>query len=386
MKNQTISKQFLAIFITLVSLSPALAFGQVFYSQPDTTPPWVTRWVVTNITPFAATINWSTDEPADAMIEFCPTWSHCNNFTPLVSGYTIDHTINLSRLSPAKRYYFWMYSRDQFGNLRVYGYKTFTTAWVPPVISPTPSPTPAPTSTPLPTPFPSQTPIPTPDVAPPWPLKWSVTDITPYTATVNWTTNEPSDAMVESCTSWVHCGNFTPLSPALSIDHQINLSGLSSYTRYYFWMYSRDASGNQLAYGYKTFTTAWVAPVISPAPFPTPVPSSTPTPTPYPSQSPVPGPDVTPPWVVRWSVLNITANSARVEWITDEAANGQVEYCPSWVNCAVFTTLTNDNSTNHSAELTGLIANKRYYFWMYSRDAGGNLRIYGYKTFSTLWQ
>jgi hypothetical protein len=243
-----------------------------------------------------------------------------------------------------------------------------------------------PTFTPYPTPFPSQTPVPTPDAYPPWPTKWSVTNITPYTATINWTTNEPSDSRVEFCTSWMHCGNNTPTVSELTLDHHVNLSGLSSYTRYYFYMYSRDAAGNLMTYGYKTFTTAWIPPVTSPTPLPTPFPTPVPSGTPYPSQSPVPTADTTPPWVIRWTVSNITTTSAKIEWITDEPANGQVEYCLSWMNCSNFTPLTNDNSTYHSATLTGLSAGKRYYFWMYSRDIGGNLRIYGYKTFYTAWQ
>lgn len=386
MNKSAFFRSLLLISLVVILLMPALVSAQTFYVQPDTTPPWVSRWAVTNITPFSATINWSTDELADGMVEFCLTWSHCNNFTPLVPGYTIEHTINLSGLKPATRYYFYMYSRDQFGNLRVYGYKTFSTAWVPTSPSPTPLPTPGPTLTPWPTPFPTQTPVPTPDVTPPWPTNWSVTNITPYSATINWTTNEPSDSKVEFCTTWAHCGNFTPSISALTTNHQINLSGLMPYTRYYFYMYSKDLSGNQMLYGYKTFMTAWVPINASPTPFPTPLPSPTPRPTPYPSWSPIPTPDVTPPWVIRWTVSNVTTTSAKIDWITDEPSDGMVEICPTWVNCAVFTSRTNDNSTNHSAIVTGLTPAKRYYFWMYSRDLAGNLRVYGYKTFYTAWQ
>ncbi|MDO8496138.1 MAG: hypothetical protein Q7S43_01650 [bacterium] len=385
MKN-CIVKYLVVVTLASISLIPVMAAGESFWTSPDTIPPWVSRWAVTNVTPFTATINWSTDEPSDAMVEFCTSWTHCNNFTPLVPEFTVDHSINLSGLAPATRYYFYMYSRDQFGNTRVYGYRTFTTAWVPLVITPTPLPTPVLTPTPYPTPYPSQTPIPGPDVTAPWPTKWSVNNITPFAATVNWSTNEPSDSRLEFCTTWMHCGNFTPLVSALSTEHQINLSGLSPYTRYYFYMYSRDASGNELVYGYRTFTTAWIQPVISPTPLPTPVLTSTPTRTPYPSQAPIAGPDVTPPWVVRWTVSDITDSSARVEWITDEASDGMVEICPSWSHCAVFTPRTNNNSTNHGTNLTGLSASKRYYFWMYSRDDAGNLRVYGYKTFYTAWQ
>ncbi|MDP3697000.1 MAG: hypothetical protein Q8R55_03100, partial [Candidatus Taylorbacteria bacterium] len=349
------------------------------------TPPWVMRWAVTNITPFAATINWTTDEPADGMVEFCTSWVHCGNFTPLLPDYTSEHWINLSNLAPNTRYYFWMYSRDVWGNLRTYGYKTFTTVWISPTMSPTPLPTPAPSLTPWPTPYPSQTPVPLPDTIPPWVTKWSVSGVTPFAATINWTTDEPADGMVEFCTSWVHCGNFTPLVLGYTKDHVINLSGLMPGTRYYFWLYSRDAAGNQRIYGYRTFTTYWTLPTTSPTPLPTPAPTPTPTPTPYPSQTPLPYPDTTPPWVMKWTVTNITTNSVVVDWITDELADGMIEFCTSWVHCANFTPQVTAYTTGHTVQLNGLNSGTRYYFWMYSRDPAGNLRVYGYKTFNTVW-
>jgi hypothetical protein len=349
---------------------PFSALSQVYYTN-DTTPPWVTRWAVTNVTPFAATINWTTDEPADGRVEFCKTWTHCANFTPLVPGLTVEHTINLSGLSPYTRYYFWVYSRDQWGNLREYGYRTFTTSYAQTSPTPAPSFTPAPTATPWPTPFPTTTPVPSPDTTLPWVMKWSVTNILPFSATINWTTDEPTDAKVEFCTTWVNCGNFTPLVPGYTTNHSINLSGLTPGTKYFFWLYSRDAAGNMRVYVYRTFNTAWT------------LPTPTPTPTPYPSQPPIIYPDTTMPWVMRWTVTNITNSSAQIDWIMDELTDGRVEYCLSWVNCANFTPLNSNYSYNHTALLTGLKPYTRYYFWIHSRDMAGNLRIYGYRTFTT---
>lgn len=257
MKNQLVSRYLIVVVLASVSLIPVMAVGQSFWTSPDTIPPWVSRWAVTNVTPFLATINWSTDEPSDAMAEFCTSWMHCNNFTPLVLEFTLDHSIDLSGLSPYTKYYFYMYSRDQFGNTRVYGYRTFTTAWVPPVMSPTPLPTPVPTPTPWPTPYPSQTPISGPDVTPPWVVRWTVSDITDSSARVEWITDETSDGMVEICPSWSHCAIFTPRTNDNSTNHGVNLTGLMASKRYYFWMYSRDSAGNLRVYGYKTFYTDW---------------------------------------------------------------------------------------------------------------------------------
>lgn len=353
--------------------------------QPDTAPPWVMSWSVTGITPYAATVNWTTNEPATGQVEFCTSWNHCGNYSPLVSSYTAGHVINLSGLNPGTRYYIWMYSRDAAGNLRTYGYFSFTTYWVLPTGTPTPLPTPQPSQTPWPTPYPTQTPVPLPDTTMPWVTSWSVTNIGTSVATINWNTNEPADARVEFCTSWVNCGNFTPLVPSLTLQHQINLSGLNSNTRYYFWIYTRDSAGNLRIYGYNTFSTLWAGPTGTPTPLPTPVPSSSPTPTPYPSQTPIVQADVTPPWVMRWTVSNITTSSARVDWITDEVADTRVEFCTIWMNCGNFTALNPAFTTSHTADITGLNPGTRYYFWLYSRDPAGNLRIYGYNTFNTAW-
>ncbi len=384
MKTKTILSVSVSIISAFGLLMPVSLLAQTFTSN-DTVPPWVMAWSVSNITTNSATINWRTDEASDGMVEYCTTWNHCNNFTPLVPGYVTEHVANLSGLNSGTRYYFWVYSRDAFNNLREYGYRTFSTVYVAPAYSPTPLPTPAPTTSPYPTPFPTQTPVPGPDVTMPWVMSWSVTNITPFSATINWKTDEPTDARVEFCTSWVNCGNFTPLVPGYNNLHSIDLSGLKSGTRYYFWLYSRDAAGNLRLYGYRTFSTYWTLPTISPTPLPTPIVVS-PTPTPYPSQTPIAQPDTTLPWVMRWTVSNITTNSAVVDWITDEPTDSQIEYCTSWVHCANFTPLVSTLSTNHTTVLSGLNLGTRYYFWMYARDASHNLRVYGYKTFNTAWQ
>ncbi|OGN34500.1 MAG: hypothetical protein A3F98_01440 [Candidatus Yanofskybacteria bacterium RIFCSPLOWO2_12_FULL_41_8] len=95
----------------------------------DYTAPYISSVTVTNITPFVASVNWITNEPADGQIAFCTTYLiDCANSTPLVSQLTTQHTVNLSGLNPNTYYYMWIKSKDAAGNLRIY-YRSFRTAF-----------------------------------------------------------------------------------------------------------------------------------------------------------------------------------------------------------------------------------------------------------------
>ena len=105
----------------------------------DTTPPVISGVSVTNITPFAADVNWTTNEPADGQVSFCTSLlSACTNNTPVVSVLTTNHVINLSGLVPKTAYYITIKSKDASGNLRTMT-SSFTTLTS---ITPTPTPTP----------------------------------------------------------------------------------------------------------------------------------------------------------------------------------------------------------------------------------------------------
>ncbi|MBX4190093.1 DUF4038 domain-containing protein [Candidatus Parcubacteria bacterium] len=119
----------------------------------DTTPPVISAIAANNITQFAATLNWNTNEPADGQVEFpigpCPGVTNCT--TPVVSSLSTSHIINVSGLNPGTTYTFRVRSRDGAGNLAVSNNNTFITLTT---SSPTPTPTPAPMPTPIPTPTP----------------------------------------------------------------------------------------------------------------------------------------------------------------------------------------------------------------------------------------
>jgi hypothetical protein len=128
---------------------------------PAPTGPIISNIYVNNLTPFAASINWNTDEPADGQVEFCASFTHCGFNTPLVSQLITSHAINLSGLVPNTNYYYWIKSADSNGNMTTSVAQTFRTL----ISTPTPTPTPTPSQTPTP----SSTPTPTPplDTNPP---------------------------------------------------------------------------------------------------------------------------------------------------------------------------------------------------------------------------
>jgi hypothetical protein len=277
--------------------------------SPDTLSPFISAISAFEITPFGASIRWTTNEPADGQIEFCPTISHCANFTPVVPELSTAHVINLSGLNPNTRYYYWIRSRDASGNLAVSSTRYFYTAPAPDPIMPSVSGrinVTANASDNIQVAgvrfyLDEGVPIRTEDTYPPYsaifytdtvingphtvyavardssgnfansdrvgfvinnpdfsaPFITSIVSsgITQFSATITWITNEPANGQIEFCTTNLRCGNFTPLVSDMTTAHTINLSGLSPGTLYYYRIISKDGAGNTATSLLKTFTT-----------------------------------------------------------------------------------------------------------------------------------
>jgi len=83
--------------------------------------------------------------------------------------------------------------------------------------------------------------------------------------------------------------------------------------------------------------------------------------------------DTIPPVISADSATNVNSSGATITWMTNEAADSQVEYRPQgstvWLATGVNTSLV----TNHSVALTGLNADTTYEYRVKSKDPAGNL-------------
>ena len=78
----------------------------------------------------------------------------------------------------------------------------------------------------------------------------------------------------------------------------------------------------------------------------------------------------------------LTSTSARITWITDVLADGQVEYGPT-ASYGRATPIDTRVDWRHDMQLTGLAAASTYHFRVRSRDATGALAVSADQTFFT---
>ena len=179
----------------------------------------------------------------------------------------------------------------------------------------------------------------------------SVTNITAFTATVNWVTNRPTDGQVEFIGVCPSTGCLTSLVSTLDTTHAINVSGLSPNTAYTYRIRSKDAAGNLVITNNLTFTTA--------------------------------SNDTIPPVLSSISAINVTSTDATINWTTNELADGQIEFvspCPA-IGC--LTSLVSGLTTSHAITVGSLSANTSYTYRVRSKDAAGNLTVTTNQAFTT---
>ncbi len=159
-------------------------------------------------------------------------------------------------------------------------------------------------------------------------------------ATITWTTNEPSTTQVAygPTTSY---GSTTTLNSTLGTSHTATITGLTPSTTYYFQVRSTDAAKNT-GTSSASFTTAAVTVT-----------------------------DTTPPSITNVVVSAITNTTATISWTTNELAIGVVEY-DTGTQYSHSTAGETAQTTSHSQSLTGLTANTTYYYRVKSTDAAGN--------------
>ncbi|MBA7502247.1 hypothetical protein ES706_00831 [subsurface metagenome] len=193
----------------------------------DNTPPVISNVASSSITYDSATITWDTDEPGDSVVNYGTTTalgSTESKVTMLTS-----HSITLTNLSASTTYYYEIQSTDASSNTAVDdnngSYYTFTTAES--------------------------------DTTPPVIENVATSNITGYSATITWDTDELSDSVVRYGTTTPP--GSTESDAAMVTAHSIILTNLSGSTTYYYEVQSTDASSNTAVDdnngSYYTFTT-----------------------------------------------------------------------------------------------------------------------------------
>ncbi len=188
----------------------------------DTASPSILGVATTAVTFSTATINWTTDEPADTQVEYGLSTGY-GSVTATDPALLTTHAVALSGLAAGTTYHYRVKSGDAAGNLSGSGDFTFATSAAP-------------------------------DTKPPVLTSIRSVSVSNNSATITWSSDEPADSQIEYGPSTSY-GSLTALNPALLTSHSQILSGLSSGTCYHFRVKSRDAAGNQAVSGDTAFTT-----------------------------------------------------------------------------------------------------------------------------------
>ncbi|MES2216048.1 MAG: fibronectin type III domain-containing protein [Patescibacteria group bacterium] len=313
---------------------------------------------------------------APTLVEF--TWSDASDNLE-VTGYDVYKNDTLvienipetrfisSSLSPNTSYTYTVRARDAHGNMSPPNTVTVKTLAknATPIIS-VPAPRPAttlpsyipvlPTYSPLPSASPLASLPPSnslnlQDTTKPSIAGLSATSITGTSATIVWTTDELATSRVDYGLDSRHSSS-TPFEKNRVTAHSVQITDLTRSTKYYYRVQSEDAMGNLGLSSLQSFDTT----------------------------SP---PDTSAPVISALTSDTITANSARISWVTDELASTQIEYGQS----SDYGTIWTPSSTKvltHSAVVSGLSADTAYHFRVKSADAAGNTGISADYSFRTL--
>ena len=115
---------------TKVVLADAIRFYSASGGTPDTTPP-VISGVMASPGYNVATIAWTTDEGATSQVEYGLTIPYGNQTTK-DANLVLNHSVQLTNLSPDTLYHYRVKSEDYAGNASASGDFTFTTTSTPP--------------------------------------------------------------------------------------------------------------------------------------------------------------------------------------------------------------------------------------------------------------
>lgn len=161
---------------------------------------------LSDVTPNSAVVTWRTSVPANSLVEYGETAAYGAQ-SPLYPAYVTEHSVALGGLSPGTVYHFSAVSEDAFGGSDRSDDGVFETPLDPLVISDA-----------------------------------RIDSVGQTWAAFSWTTNRPGSSRVEYGET-VAYGSFTPLDPDRVTEHAVTIVGLSPGTEYHLRALSDDGLG-----------------------------------------------------------------------------------------------------------------------------------------------
>jgi len=315
----------------------------------DTNPPTVSLVTVGPVTTSSATINWTTDEIANAKVEYGKTAEYGSN-SELDTNLALTHSINLSPLSPDTLYHYRIKSSDELGNVAVTPDETFMTnallVQMPTVTVTAPEATSTATTTTAGT---------TTSVSASSVVSSGIeaASIGSSTVTINWTTDFPSDSQVEYSDSSL-LGLTTPLNTSLITSHSVIIANLAPNTNYIFRVKSKPlgASAATVSLNHEFNTLAEAVLTSNPAN------------------------------VSSVQASSVSTTTATISWNTDLNTNAQVQYGLATAYDEE-SALDSSFQKSHSIVLSNLTPNTIYHYRVKSLNNVGCTTFSIDYTFST---
>jgi hypothetical protein len=269
--------------------------------------PVISAVTASAITTTSATITWTTDQPSSSQVGYGTTTGY-GSLSAVGSALVTSHSVTLTGLTPGTTYDYDVLSTDSAGTATSANF-TFVTS----------------------------TPVPTISAV-------ASSGITATSATITWTTDQPSSSQVEYGTTTGY-GALSALGSALVTSHSVTLTGLTPGTTYDYAVLSTDSAGTATSANF-IFATSTPVPTISAV-----------------------------------ASSGITANSATIAWTTDQPSSSQVKYGTT-TSYGSLSSLGSSPVTSHLVTLTGLTAGTTYNYAVLSADSAGTATSANF-TFST---
>ena len=275
------------------------------------TLPVITSVTATGITSNSATITWTTSQASSSQVEFGTNTAY-GSLSALNSSMLTSHSVALSSLTPGTTYDFAVLSGNSAGTATSANFIFSTSAAPAPVIT-----------------------------------SVTASSITSTSATVTWTTDQPSTTQVEYGTTAAY-GALPALNSTMVTSHSVSLTGLTPGTTYDYAALSKNSSGTLATSANFTFsTTVASAPVITSV-----------------------------------TASSITTTSATITWTTDQASTTQVEYGTT-TSYGAASAANTAMVASHSVALSGLTPGTTFNYAAMSKNAAGATATSANFVFST---